>query len=165
MRNWEDSSTLVCVDCSITFRLSEFVVNTQLFGIPEGSEGLALRCDVESVDPYQLHRRTPCGRVRVGSIEVVLEDRQCVDVRHLKKKKHATSMKREIDLKEITTQQQKRLSEGHHCSLCALTECDRNYHGNMKKPFILREIKVTTNYATHKQTLNDLGQETAPVLC
>lgn len=83
---WEDSGSLVCVDCCVTFRLSEFVVNTQLFGIPEGGERLALRCDVEPVDPYQLHRGTPCGRVGVCSIEVVLKHRQCEDVRHLEEK-------------------------------------------------------------------------------
>lgn len=56
------------------------MVNTQLFGIPEGGERLALRCDVEPVDPYQLHRGTPCGRVGVCSIEVVLKHRHCEDV-------------------------------------------------------------------------------------
>lgn len=65
------------------------MVNTQLFGIPEGGKRLALHCDVEPVDPYQLHRGTPCGRVGVCSIEVVLKHRQCEDVRHLEKKQKA----------------------------------------------------------------------------
>lgn len=56
-----------------TFWLNEFVVNTEPSSIPQAGQCRALCCDVEPVDLQQLHRRTPFGRVRVGSIDVILK--------------------------------------------------------------------------------------------
>lgn len=58
---------------SFTFWLSEFVVHTESSCIPQTGECPALCCDVEPVDLQQLYSGTPFGRVRVGSIEVVLK--------------------------------------------------------------------------------------------
>lgn len=152
------------------------MVNTQLFGIPEGSERLALRCDVEPVDLYQLHRGTPFGRVRVGSVEVVLKHRQCVDVRHLKNKTKQCIIHEEINLKQsikITTQhklntglhfkrQQKPVWEDsklhlerQHSILRALEIIEISNNNNTFLGEICTmahcKIKETNNYAIHNQ--------------